>query len=59
MTVRGKKPEQLDMRLRAAQPPVIATIRDDKLWLDVRTIAEDELAAVAQAVASLALDRRR
>src|SRR5688572_28628707 len=55
VTVRGKKPEQLDKLLRAATPPVIATIRDDKIWLDLRTIAQDELADVAQAVSSLVL----
>jgi L-seryl-tRNA(Ser) seleniumtransferase len=59
VTVRGKKPEALDKLLREASPAVIATIREDRLWLDVRTIAEDELSAVAQAVTSLALDRNR
>jgi L-seryl-tRNA(Ser) seleniumtransferase len=59
VTVRGKKPEALDKLLRRASPPVISTIRDDRLWLDVRTIAEDELSAVAQAVSALALDHNR
>ena len=42
-------------QLRAARVPVIGTHRDGKLWLDVRTIGEDELADVAEAVRALAI----
>jgi L-seryl-tRNA(Ser) seleniumtransferase len=46
-------PEAHDRALRRGQPPVIGTIRDGKLWLDVRTISDEELQDVARAVASL------
>jgi L-seryl-tRNA(Ser) seleniumtransferase len=46
--------DTLDARLRAADPPVIARIADDQLLLDVRTVADSELDAVAAAVRSLA-----
>jgi L-seryl-tRNA(Ser) seleniumtransferase len=36
--------------LRRAQPPVIARIQDGRVLLDPRTIADDELSAVADAV---------
>lgn len=57
LTVRGRNPEVLDRGLRAAQVPVIATIRDGRLWLDVRTVGDDELPLVAQAVSGLAAAR--
>jgi L-seryl-tRNA(Ser) seleniumtransferase len=53
VTVAGRSADDLDRALRASTPPVIATIRDGKLWLDVRTIADDELATVADALRSL------
>jgi L-seryl-tRNA(Ser) seleniumtransferase len=59
VTVAGRPAGELDAGLRAALVPVIATIREGRAWLDVRTIAEDELPAVVSAVQSLALDRRR
>ncbi len=43
-------PDALDARLRAAAVPVIARVADGKLWLDVRTIADDELALIAAAL---------
>jgi seryl-tRNA(Sec) selenium transferase len=57
VTLGGKNPEKLDKSLRALDMPVIGTIRDGKLWLDVRTIGEDELATVAGAVQTLASPR--
>jgi L-seryl-tRNA(Ser) seleniumtransferase len=50
VTVRGMPPDQLDRRLRAARVPVVARIEDGRLWLDVRTLAEGELADVAAAL---------
>jgi L-seryl-tRNA(Ser) seleniumtransferase len=38
--------------LRAHDPPVIALARDDRVVFDVRTLREDEVAIVAQAVAA-------
>jgi L-seryl-tRNA(Ser) seleniumtransferase len=46
----GKSAEALDRKLRAAPVPVIARIEDGKLWLDVRTIGDEELADVVAAV---------
>ena len=42
VTVAGN-PDAHDWALRRAQPPVIGTIKDGKLWLDVRTISDEEL----------------
>jgi seryl-tRNA(Sec) selenium transferase len=41
----------LDARLRAAAVPVVARIADGQVWLDARTLADDELALVAAALA--------
>jgi L-seryl-tRNA(Ser) seleniumtransferase len=43
------EPEMLDRRLRGAAVPVIARIEDGRLWLDVRTIADDEIDVVVRA----------
>jgi L-seryl-tRNA(Ser) seleniumtransferase len=45
-------PEALAARLRAADPPVIGRIETDRLLLDPRTLADDEIALVASAVGS-------
>jgi L-seryl-tRNA(Ser) seleniumtransferase len=44
--------EALAAPLRAAEPPVIGIVRDGKLLLDCRTLADDELDEVAAAVRS-------
>jgi len=57
VTVRGTAThgaDALDRALRRAPVPVVARIDDGRLWLDVRTIADDELADVAAAVQALA-----
>ncbi len=50
VTLTGVPVDELDRRLRAARVPVVGRIADGKLWLDVRTIGDAELAEVAQAV---------
>ena len=49
VTLAGE-PEALDRKLRGAPVPVIARIEGGRLWLDVRTIADDELDAVVRAL---------
>jgi len=48
VTVTGDA-EAHDRKLRGAAVPVIARIAEGRLWLDVRTIADDELDAVVRA----------
>jgi L-seryl-tRNA(Ser) seleniumtransferase len=48
----GLSADDLAARLRAADPPVIARIEDDRVLLDPRTLADDELTLVARAVGS-------
>lgn len=43
----------LAARLREGDPPVLARVEDDRLLLDPRTLADDELDAVAQAVVAV------
>lgn len=43
---------ELERRLRAGTPPIIARIKDNALLLDVRTISNRELPLIAAAVAS-------
>jgi L-seryl-tRNA(Ser) seleniumtransferase len=50
VTLAGLPADELDRRLRAARVPVVATLDQGKLWLDLRTIGEEELAEVAEAV---------
>ncbi|MGE0870608.1 MAG: L-seryl-tRNA(Sec) selenium transferase [Kofleriaceae bacterium] len=50
VTLRGPSPDAIERRLRAAPVPVIARIADGRVWLDLRTIADDEIAAVIAAV---------
>ncbi len=45
----------MEERLRAFDPPIIARVEKDRVLLDVRTIQEHELRAVAQAVRALEL----
>jgi L-seryl-tRNA(Ser) seleniumtransferase len=44
--------EELAAPLRATEPPVVGIVRDGKLLLDCRTLADDEVDDVARAVAS-------
>lgn len=43
----GLKAAELARRLRAGEPAVVARLADDHVVMDVRTIAEDEIARVA------------
>ena len=47
---RARSSRELAAALRAAEPPVVAVVRDDRTLLDCRTIADDEVEAVAAAV---------
>jgi L-seryl-tRNA(Ser) seleniumtransferase len=47
----GPSADALDARLRGATPPVVARIAEDRLLLDVRTLGDDDLPAVARAFA--------
>jgi L-seryl-tRNA(Ser) seleniumtransferase len=44
--------EELAAPLRAGEPPVVGVVRDGKLLLDCRTLADDEVDEVARAVAA-------
>jgi L-seryl-tRNA(Ser) seleniumtransferase len=46
----GVGADELAARLRAADPPVIGRIEDDRLLLDPRTLSDDELPLVARAL---------
>ena len=45
--------DELEQALRSSTPPVIARITEDKVLLDLRTVAEDEEAALLDALAAL------
>jgi L-seryl-tRNA(Ser) seleniumtransferase len=44
---------RLDVALRAARPPVIGRIAEDRLLLDCRTVMDDEVPLLAAALAAL------
>jgi L-seryl-tRNA(Ser) seleniumtransferase len=44
--------EELAAPLRAHEPPVVGIVRDGRLLLDCRTLADDEVDEVAAAVAA-------
>jgi L-seryl-tRNA(Ser) seleniumtransferase len=44
--------DELAARLRAADPPVVGRIQDDRLLLDPRTLAEEEIDLVRAALAN-------
>lgn len=45
--------DDLETRLRAFEPPVIARIAEDKVVIDLRTVFEDEESQLIAAVSSL------
>lgn len=54
VTLHGPSADELDRALRRANIPVVARIEDAKVWLDVRTVAPEELDDVVAAVRGLA-----
>jgi L-seryl-tRNA(Ser) seleniumtransferase len=46
----GRSLDALDARLRAAPVPVIGRVEGGRLWLDVRTVGDGDLDAIAAAV---------
>jgi len=48
-----RRPEDLDDRLRAARPPVLGRLLDDRLLLDFRTVLPADVPALATILASL------
>jgi L-seryl-tRNA(Ser) seleniumtransferase len=52
VVIAGRSADALDRQLRAAPVPVVARIEDGKLWLDVRTISDEDVSEIAGAVAA-------
>lgn len=50
VTLGGPDPDALAEELRTADPPVVGRVRDGRLWLDARTLLEEDEAAVIAAV---------
>jgi L-seryl-tRNA(Ser) seleniumtransferase len=46
-------PDQIESTLRHSSPPVIARIADDRVLLDLRTVAHDEVPALSEAILAL------
>ena len=59
VVLEGPRVGQVARRLRDAPTPVLARLHDDSLWLDVRTVREDELQTLASALAFAALQGRK
>ncbi|HSM75517.1 MAG TPA: L-seryl-tRNA(Sec) selenium transferase [Desulfobacterales bacterium] len=51
--IRGLSASRLEASLRAATPPVIARIEDDRVILDPRTLQEGEAAIIVDAMANI------
>ncbi|MFC1579654.1 L-seryl-tRNA(Sec) selenium transferase [Thermodesulfobacteriota bacterium] len=49
----GLSAHQMEEWLRAQEPPIIVRVEDDKVHLDVRTIQENEMKKVAEALKTL------
>jgi L-seryl-tRNA(Ser) seleniumtransferase len=47
---------EFERRLRLGEPSVVARIKDDRLMLDPRTLSDDEIALVADAVVRVCCD---
>jgi L-seryl-tRNA(Ser) seleniumtransferase len=53
VTLSGRNADSIERALRSASTPIITTVRDGKVWLDVRTMGDDELATVARTINAL------
>jgi L-seryl-tRNA(Ser) seleniumtransferase len=53
VTVPDRSAQDLERRAREADPPVLGTIRSGRFRLDVRTLFDDDLEAVARSVAGV------
>jgi L-seryl-tRNA(Ser) seleniumtransferase len=53
LTPREGSLEELAAALRTGDPPILARVRDDGLWLDVRTLEDDELPEIATRLEAL------
>jgi L-seryl-tRNA(Ser) seleniumtransferase len=51
--IAGLSPDRLEQALRGGRPPVIGRIEKEMLLLDLRTVAEDELAIIRDALLSV------
>ncbi len=49
----GRSPDKLLQTLREADPPIIGRIEDDVVWLDPRTLDDDEVEIVCEVLRSL------
>lgn len=54
LTVAPLSPDALAAALRAARPPVIGMIRDDRFVMDIRTLTEEDLPDIVAAFGGLA-----
>ncbi len=50
VVIAGRNADALDRQLRSAPVPVVARIEDGKLWLDVRTISDEDVPEIIGAV---------
>ena len=53
LSIRGISAAAMEERMRNSDPPVIGRIEDDRFLLDFRTIQDDELPLIAEAVGRL------
>jgi L-seryl-tRNA(Ser) seleniumtransferase len=53
ITVTDTTASALEERLRAGDPPVVARIEDDRVVLDLRTVASEEIDTLARAIAAI------
>lgn len=54
LRIRGLSAKTIEARLRKNQPPIIARIEDDEILMDMRTVHEDELELLINAITRIA-----
>jgi L-seryl-tRNA(Ser) seleniumtransferase len=54
----GESAAALDERLRLGTPPILGRLKDERLLLDVRTLAEDELLLCVTSLKEMSLGRK-